>query len=168
MNQELTTPATGAHTTNGVPHGSTSITPHIVVDAASAAIDFYRDGLGARVLDVTRFPGSELVAHAELDFGSGRLTLSDPMESYDLHPAESDRTTYSLALYVADVDAVLQAAVAAGAKIREPATTFVSGDRFASIVDPVGVRWTIMTRVEDLSPSESKQRVEEWSAQQVS
>jgi hypothetical protein len=29
-------------------------------------------------------PGSDLVAHALLDFGTGMLTLSDPMESYGL------------------------------------------------------------------------------------
>lgn len=166
MNQELTAPATGTHTTNGMPHGSTSITPHIVVEPAAQAINFYRDVLGARALDTTRFPGSDLVAHAELDFGSGRLTLSDPLESYGLHPIDGDRTTYSLALYVAHVDAVLEAAVTAGATVREKTATFVSGDRFASIIDPFGVRWSIMTRVEDLSPDEGRRRLEEWSAQQ--
>lgn len=44
--------------------------------------------------------------------------------------------------------------------------TFVSGDRFASVVDPFGVRWTLMTRVEDLSPVESARRVEEWARAQ--
>ncbi len=166
MNQPLTTPATGAHTTEGLPHGSTSITPHIVVDPAASAIAFYEAVFAAQVLDITRFPGSDLVAHAELDFGSGRLTLSDPLESYGLHAVDRDHTTYSLALYVPQVDAVLEAAVAAGAQVREKAATFVSGDRFASIVDPVGVRWSIMTRVEDLSPAESRRRVAEWSAEQ--
>jgi|SRR5690554_4133163 len=167
MSQELTAPATGAYTTDGMPHGSTSITPHIVVEPAATAITFYREVLGARVLNITRFPGSDLVAHAELDFRSGRLTLSDPLESYGLHATDQNRTTYSLALYVSDVDAVLKAAEAAGAQVREKAATFVSGDRFASIIDPVGVRWSIMTRVEDLSPEESSRRVEQWSAQQA-
>jgi PhnB protein len=57
-------------------------------------------------------------------------------------------------------------AVAAGAVVREPAADFVSGDRFASIRDPFGVRWSIMTRVEDLSPEESSRRVAEWAASQ--
>jgi uncharacterized glyoxalase superfamily protein PhnB len=166
MTNELTAPVTGAHTTDGLPHGSTSITPHIVVSPAASAIDFYVSVFGARVLDTTRFPGSDLVAHADLDFGTGRLTLSDPLGSYGLHAANREHTTYSLALYVTDVDGVLEASVTAGAHVREPAMTFVSGDRFASIVDPVGVRWSIMTRVEDLSPEESRRRVEEWSATQ--
>jgi PhnB protein len=57
-------------------------------------------------------------------------------------------------------------AIPPGATIREPATTFVSGDRFASILDPFGLRWSIMTRVEDISPEESAQRVAAWAATQ--
>ena len=72
----------------------------------------------------------------------------------------------SLALYVADADTAVAVLTEAGATVREPLTTFVSGDRFASVVDPYGVRWAVMTRVEDLSPQESERRVAEWAAQQ--
>lgn len=57
-------------------------------------------------------------------------------------------------------------AVAAGATVREAPSTFVSGDRYASIRDPFGVRWSLMTRVEDLSKQESAARVAEWAAAQ--
>ena len=160
-------PATGQHTTNGMPQGSTSLTPHVVVTPAAKAMEFYRDVFGARVVDVTRMPGSDLVAHAMLDFGTGMLTLSDPMESYGLVAGDPARgTTFSLALYVPNVDDVTDSAQARGATIREPAATFVSGDRFASVVDPFGLRWSIMTRVEDISPEESARRVTAWAATQ--
>lgn len=55
-------------------------------------------------------------------------------------------------------------AVDAGAGVREAPSTFVSGDRFASIRDPFGVRWSVMTRVEDLSEEESARRVATWAA----
>lgn len=159
--------ATGAHTTNGTPHGSTSLTPHLVVTPAARAIEFYRDVLGAGVLDVTRFPGSDAIAHAELDFGQGKITLSDPLDDYGLvAPDPSRGANFSLALYVPNVDEVTERAVAAGATLREPATTFVSGDRYASLLDPYGVRWTIMTRVEDISLEESRRRVMEWAKSQ--
>jgi uncharacterized glyoxalase superfamily protein PhnB len=160
-------PATGQHTTNGTPHGSTSLTPHVVVTPAGKAMEFYHDVFGARIVDVTRMPGSDLVAHAMLDFGTGMLTLSDPMESYGLVAGDPARgTTFSLALYVPNVDEVTANAQAYGATVREPATTFVSGDRFASILDPFGLRWSIMTRVEDISPEESARRVAAWAATQ--
>ena len=167
---DKTEAVSGDHTTDGLPHGSTSLTPHIVVAPAASALDFYRDVFGATIVDVTRFPGeggAEVVAHAVVDFGHGMMTLSDPLEPYGLvalDPAVGH--PYSLAIYVRDADAVTAAAEAAGATVRESPATFVSGDRFASILDPFGVRWSIMTRVEDLSPGESARRVAEWAAGQ--
>lgn len=157
--------AHGEYTTAGTPRGVTSLTPFLAVPAAREAIDFYRDVFGARVVDVTEIAG--VVAHAVLDFGNGQLQLGEPMAAYGLVAAPTgDEDCYSLGLYCPDADATVARAEAAGATVREPLTTFVSGDRFASIRDPFGVRWTILTRVEDLSPEESARRVAEWAARQ--
>lgn len=154
--------AHGAHTTHGTPHGSTSITPHIVVSNAAKAIEFYRSVFGATVSDVTAM--GPLIAHAVLTFANGRVTLSDALEAYELAaPPSAGAVHYSLAIYVTDTDAVVARAIDAGATLREPVSTFVSGDRFGSIRDPFGVRWSVMTRVEDLSPEQSAQRVAEWA-----
>lgn len=162
MNAHETRAATGAHTTNGLPHGATSLTPFLAIPGAQAAIEFYRDIFGARVVDVTEMGG--VVAHAELDFGAGHLQLGEPMPDYHLvAPPGGDDDCYSMGLYVPDVDAVVERAIAAGATLREEPADFVSGDRYASIRDPFGVRWSIMTRVEDLSEEESAARVREWA-----
>lgn len=154
--------ATGAHTTNGMPHGSTSLTPFLAIPRAGEAIEFYRDVFGARVVDVTEMGG--MVAHAELDFGTGHLQLGEPVPDYHLVPPPAgDDDCYSIGLYVPDVDATVARAVAAGATVREEPADFVSGDRYASIRDPFGVRWSVMTRVEDLSEEESAARVREWA-----
>jgi PhnB protein len=157
--------ADGKYTTNGTPHGATSLTPFLVLRDASGAIDFYSRIFGARVVDVTEFDG--VVAHAVLDFGNGLLQLGEPMDGYGLVAApEGDQDCYSVGLYCPDVDAVVARAEAVGAVVREAPSTFVSGDRFASIRDPFGVRWSVMTRVEDLSEEESARRVAEWAEQQ--
>lgn len=156
---------TGEHTTDGIPHGSTSLTPFLTVERAGEAIEFYRSVFGARIIDVTELGG--VVAHAELDFGNGHLQLGAPQVDYGLVPAPSgEGDCYSMGLYCADVDDVVARAVAAGATVREDATTFVSGDRYASIRDPFGVRWSILSRVEDLSEAESARRVAAWAAEQ--
>lgn len=80
--------------------------------------------------------------------------------------AEPPNACYSMALYCQDVDELLAKAVATGAHIRESAATFVSGDRFASIIDPFGARWSLMCRVVDLSEEESKERVARWATEQ--
>lgn len=154
---------TGEHTTNGRPNAATSLTPFLAVPGAAAAIAFYRDVFGARVVEATEFDG--VVAHADLDFGTGLLQIGEPMPAYHLvAPPAGDDDCYSMGLYVPDVDATVARAVAAGAVVREAPSDFVSGDRFASIRDPFGVRWSIMTRIEDLSEEESARRVAEWAA----
>ena len=160
----MSEPANGDHTSNGRPLGYSSLTPFLAVSPAQAAIEFYCEVFGATVVGVTEFGG--VIAHAELDLGNGRLQLGTPSPDYHLiGQSATDDACYSLALYCPDVDAVVERAVAAGAVVREPVTDFVSGDRYGSIRDPFGVRWSVMTRVEDISDAESVRRVEAWAAQ---
>lgn len=160
----MTTPAHGAHTTHGIPHGYTSLTPHLVVSPAAEALSFYAEALGAEVAEVTQMGG--LIGHAVLIFANGRCTVSDPMDAYGLIAPRKDGVSMSLALYVPNVDEIVAKALARGATLREPVANFVSGDRYASLLDPFGVRWSIMTRVEDLSQEESARRVAAWAATQ--
>ena len=154
---------TGTHTTNGRPNNATSLTPYLAIPGAADAVGFYRDVFGATVIDITEMGGA--VVHADLDFGLGLLQIGEPKAEYGaVAPPAGNSDCYSLGLYVPDVDEVFERAVAAGAEVREPVTAFVSGDRFASIRDPFGVRWSLMSRMEDLSPAESAARVEEWAA----
>ena len=156
---------TGDHTTDGIPHGSTSLTPFLAIEGAGDALEFYRSVFGARLVDATEMGG--VVVHAELDLGTGRLQIGEPSPDYGMVPAPGgDRACYSLGLYCSDVDAVVQRAEESGAVVREPVSTFVSGDRYASIRDPFGVRWSIMSRVEDLSEEESSRRIAAWAAEQ--
>lgn len=160
-----TDPASGRYTRNGVPSGFTSLTPFLAIPGAAEALSFYREVFGARVVDVTEIGG--VVVHADLDFGQGHLQLGEPNPDYRLvPPPEGEDDCYSIGLYCSDADAVVDRAERAGASIREPLTTFVSGDRYASIRDPFGVRWSIMTRVEDISEQESARRVAEWASRQ--
>lgn len=162
MTTDETRGVTGAHTTNGMPNGASSLTPFLAIPGARDAIAFYRDVFGARVVDVTEMGGA--VVHADLAFFSGHLQLGEPMPDYHLiAPPAGEDDCYSMGLYVPDVDAVVERALAAGATLREPVSNFVSGDRFASVRDPFGVRWSVMSRVEDLSEEESAARVQDWS-----
>ena len=152
--------------TDGRPDGYTTLTPFLVCSPAAEAIRFYADVFGATV--VQRMDGPDgTVVHAELDLGLGRLQLGDPNEAYGLVAPSGqaeDRVSGSTCIYVLDVDAVVAAAVERGAVVREEPATFVTGDRFASIHDPSGHRWAIMTRVEDVSPAEQARRLADWAA----
>ena len=157
---------TGQYTIDGTPHGFTSITPFLAVDGADRALRFYRDIFGARIVDNVEMEGT--VVHAELDFGHGRLQIGEPSALSGLVATPSEEpVSYSIGLYCPDVDTAVGRATAAGATLLESPDTFVSGDRFASIRDPFGVRWSIMTRVEDLSEEESAARVAQWAEEQA-
>ena len=150
-----------------IPPGYTSLTPFLVVDGARAAIDFYTDVFGATVVDVMDGPDGT-VAHAELDFGHGRLQLSDPNPKFDLVTAPAGiAVSHSTCLYCDDVDAVVTRAKERGAVVREEVSTFVTGDRYGSIVDPFGQRWSVMTRVEDISKEEADRRLADWAKENL-
>lgn len=157
----------GKYTRNGTPNGFTSITPFITVKNPSEAIEFYKTVFNARVKDITEHidaNGNKIIVHAELDFENGFLQLGAANPAYKLVlPPDEDNACYSLGIYVVNVDQVFENAVARGAKVREPIANFVSVDRYGSILDPFGVRWSIMTRIEDLSEEESSRRVAEWA-----
>ena len=57
-------------------------------------------------------------------------------------------------LYVENVDAAVEQAVAAGAKITMPLADMFWGDRYAQLEDPFGHRWSVATHTRDLSPAE--------------
>ncbi len=150
-----------------IPEGYTSLTPFLCIDGAAAAIDFYTSVFGAKLVDRMEGPDGT-VAHAELDFGNGRLQLGDPAEAYQTAAADPrGPATHSICLYCDDVDAVVTRAEQAGATVREPVQTFVTGDRFASILDPFAQRWTVMTRVEDVAPEERDRRMAAWAKENL-
>jgi uncharacterized glyoxalase superfamily protein PhnB len=153
---------------DGRPEGYTTLTPFLVCAPAAEAIAFYEAVFGATV--VSRMDGPDgSVMHAELDLGLGRLQLSDPNDEYGLVAPTGqaeDTVSGSTCIYVADVDAVFDRAVERGATVREKPSTFVTGDRFASIYDPFGHRWAVMTKVEEISPEEAERRLSEWASTQ--
>lgn len=148
------------------PAGYSTLTPFLCVQAGAAAIDFYVTVFGASVVSRMDLPDGR-VAHAELQLDQGRLQLADPLPEYGLTAPVEGPVTHSIAIYVPDVDATTALAADHGATVREPPSTFVTGDRFASVLDPYGHRWSIMTRVEEVSDAEAEQRVADWAAAEL-
>jgi PhnB protein len=134
------------------------LSPYLAVDDGVAAIEFYRDVLGAT--ERLRLDGPEgRIGHAELEFGDSLLMLADEfVEAGNQSPKTLGGTAVTLSLYVEDVDAVHARALGAGAtELRAPADQFY-GDRTAGFEDPFGHRWFIASRIEDVSPEEMQRR----------
>ena len=65
-----------------------SLSPHLCVDGAAAAIDFYVKAFGAT--EVMRFPGPDgKIGHAEIMIGEGHVMLADEMPEMGHRSPES-------------------------------------------------------------------------------
>jgi PhnB protein len=69
-----------------------------------------------------------------------------------------------LYLYVEDVDALFERAVAAGGAVVRAVEDQPYGDRVGAVSDPAGNQWWIATRKETLSSAEIAERMSEGGA----
>ena len=135
---------------NPVPDGYHTITPYLIVQGAERVLEFLETTFGAKTIHKMMRPDGT-VGHVELQIGDSRLMLAEATEH---HPARSSM----LYLYLPDVDAIYQRALAAGAtSIAEPADQFY-GDRHCGVEDSSGNQWWVATHFEDVSPDELQRR----------
>ena len=145
------------------PSGYHTLTPALTVRDGKAAVDFYQRAFGATVRHVMEMPDGK-VMHAELQVGDSVLMLSDEFPDWGAFAPQSiGGTASSLNVYVDDVDTVFGQAVAAGATVIHPLTNQFWGDRMGNLLDPFGHKWSVATRVEEVSPEETARRGEEWT-----
>jgi PhnB protein len=140
-----------------IPEGY-ALTPSIVVENATDAIEFYKRAFGAK--ERMRMPGpGDTIGHAELEIGDSVIMLSDPFPQATVKsPRQAGGTTVGIFMYVEDVDEVVQQAVDAGATVSMPVENQFWGDRYGTVTDPFGHEWLLATHVEDLSPEEIAER----------
>jgi PhnB protein len=150
-----------------IPDGLHTVTPHLIVDEAARAIEWYKTALGA-VEHMRSLAPDGKVMHAEITIGNSRLFLNDAMGG-GRSAASFGGSPIGLWIYVADCDGLFNRAVAAGAQVAQgPMGQLMDqfwGDRTGSIVDPFGYQWTIATRKEDLAPEEMNRRATEFFKQ---
>lgn len=137
-----------------VPDGMHTITPHLVCRDAVAAIAFYQKAFGA--VELARLPGPQgKLMHAMLRIGDSPLMLVDEFPDWGaLGPQSLKGSPVTIHLYVADVDAAVERAVTAGARLTMPVADMFWGDRYGTIEDPFGHHWSIATHIRDMSPEE--------------
>lgn len=147
-----------------IPEGYHSVTPYLILKNAAKAIDFYCKVFSATVLTRMVAPDGK-VGHAELQIGDSRIMLADENDAcHARSPLTIGDTGVYLALYVGDVDAVVDRAVAAGATLLMEVKDQFYGDRSGTFVDPDGHKWTVATHIEDVPPEEMDRRAKEFFA----
>jgi PhnB protein len=150
-----------------VPAQYGSATPHLIVSPCSEALDFYAKAFGAKVLGKMEGPGGILM-HAEMKIGDSIVMLADeqpamPGQSDRKTPKNAGATTGGVMLYVKDVDALFERAVAAGGTAAMPPQDMFWGDRYGQIEDPFGHVWAIATHQRDVTMREMKKAMSQMS-----
>lgn len=141
-----------------VPEGYRSVTPYLFIRDAASAISYYKLVFGAT--EIMRMPSPDgKVMHAELKFGDSVVMLGEENPKVGaLSPQSIGGSAGCLNLYLGDVDAVVQKAVDAGAKVVRPVKDQFYGDRSGSVIDPFGHIWSVATHIEDVTPEEMRKR----------
>lgn len=140
-----------------VPERFHTITPHLVIDGAARAIEFYKNAFGAEEIKCMPGPGGK-VMHAEIMIGDSVLMLCDEFPEFgSISPKGPSPVT--IHLFVNDVDKVYEQAVAAGATATMPPSDALWGDRYGKLTDPFGHNWSLATHKEDLTPQQLAERM---------
>ncbi len=142
-----------------IPEGYHTVTPYLILQDASAAIDFYKQAFGA--VELFRMAGPDgKVGHAEIKIGSSPIMLGGEHLEMGYRGVQSyGGSPISIMLYVEDSDALFNQAVAAGAEVKQAIKDQFYGDRSGTVADPYGFNWHISTHKEDVAPEEMQRRM---------
>jgi uncharacterized glyoxalase superfamily protein PhnB len=149
-----------------IPDDMHSITPHLVCAGAADAIEFYKKAFNAT--EAARLPGPDgKLMHAMIRIGGSAVMLVDEFPEWgSFGPKSLKGSPVTIHLYVNNVDAVVEQAVAAGAKIKMPVADMFWGDRYGQLEDPFGHRWSVATHVRDVSMEEAERAMHNMPAPQ--
>ena len=122
------------------PDGYTSVSPYLIVDGASATIDFLRRVFGAD--EIRRFADpAGRVMHAEVRIDDTVVMIADGADGWPPVPSH-------VHVYVRDVDATYKRALEAGAtSVQEPVKK-EDPDKRGGVKDAGGTTWWIGTKID--------------------
>jgi PhnB protein len=135
------------------PAETQNVIPYLVVPDAEKELALVKEVFGAKEMHVSRDPGGR-IAHAQVTIGDSVVMMAQANEQWPSLPA-------AIYIYVPDVDAAYQRALAVGAvSVMQPADQFY-GDRNGGVKDSNGVQWWMATHIEDVSGEELERRATE-------
>ena len=134
-----------------------AVSPHLVVDDAAAAIDFYVKAFDA--VELGRVPGPDgRLVHAALRINGFLVMLNDDFPETcggkSMTPKSLGGTPVTIHMTVTDVDAKFQRALDAGATVVGALEDQFWGDRYGVVADPFGHHWSLAQPVREVDYDE--------------
>ncbi len=128
-----------------------TVTPHLVVDNASAALEFYKKGLGATETFRMPYEDGKRLMHSEISVLGARIFVVDafpefrgPEHGGDHYrtPTELKGTSVTIHLEVPNCDEAVQRMADAGGTVTQPPWDAFWGARYGRVRDPFGHEWS--------------------------
>jgi PhnB protein len=139
-----------------------AVLPHLIVDDAAAAIDFYVKAFDA--VEQGRVPGPNgKLIHASLAINGSSVMLNDDFPEMSggksMTPTALGGSPVTIHLVVTDVDKKFQQAIDAGATVVQPLDDQFWGDRYGVLRDPFGHQWSMGQPVREVSMEEIQEAI---------
>ena len=135
-----------------------AVLPHLVVDDAAAAIDFYVKAFDATEIGRVPGPDGTKLIHAAVLINGSTVMLNDDFPEYNDGKASNPRalggTPVTIHLVVTDVDTKFAKAIEAGAEVVMPLADQFWGDRYGIVRDPFGHHWSLGQPVREVTTEE--------------
>lgn len=149
-----------ATTTEPIAAVRTFASPRLAFKSPAKAIEFYKNAFGAK--ETFRFENEMVFGHAEMMIGDSVIMFSEEWPEGERYSAETwGHSPVSMEINVPDVDAFVEHAVAAGAKLVRPVVDEFYGYRVGTLLDPFGYTWGVRTMKEEMSVEEMHRRFRE-------
>jgi PhnB protein len=129
-----------------------TLTIHLIVSDADAASRWYQTAFGGQETSRVPLPDGRLI-HVGVQLDSVELMLADPVSAHAFDPPAATLPC-AFYLHTADVDALWERAIAAGATVVRPVADVFWGEREGQLADPFGYRWGLTQKVRDVSDQE--------------
>ena len=142
-----------------IPRGYRTATPCLTVFDIDSAIAFYQAAFGAELL--TRQAGLDdfTALHATIKIGNSLIILNrEAPEQGIFSPFSLGGSAGQVHLYVDDVDTCWDRAVEAGARVEVELHDAFWGHRTGILVDGNGHRWSMASKIENVSQDEIARR----------
>lgn len=133
------------------------LVPHLVVDDAAAALDFYAKAFGA--VEMVRLPGpGGKLMHAAFQIHGAMVFLNDDFPEFcdgrASTPTALGGASVTIHLHGPDVEGRFQRALDAGATVVNPLEDQFWGDRYGVVRDPFGHQWSLAETVREVDMNE--------------
>jgi PhnB protein len=145
--------------------------PHLIVSDGQAALKFYKEAFAAEEGHSMMAPDGKRLMHGEIILDGHTLFVSDEFPEKEggtcKMPQTLGGTSVRITLMVDDADAIVERAVAKGARVLMPAQDMFWGARYAKIRDPFGHEWGINQQQKQQSAEETDAAAHEFFAKRT-